>query len=136
MLGFEAHWAKAVRHIDATFSEEFSLEPCVAVGSGARPDGNARPTVDPGRPVAGFRATFRDLGSKQNAQGRSMSDNTSRAFAADQPYLRVTTPGEGFTRPQVNDRIIRLGTGERFRVTSVIDHPRGVLQVALSRSGA
>lgn len=133
MIGFEEHWAKAVRHIDAAFSEAFSLEPYTATGTGGRPDANARATVDPSRPVAGFRGTYRDLGSKQNAEGRSMPDNTTRGFAADAPYLRVTTPGEGFSRPRVNDRIVRIGTGERFRVTSVLDRPRGGLQVALSR---
>ena len=136
MLSFEQHWAKALQRIDGTFSEDFTLERCITTGAGGRPDGNARPTVDPGRPAASFRGTYRDLGSKQNAEGRSMSDNTTRAFAADQPYVRVTTPGEGFSRPRVNDRIVRVGTGERFRVTSVLDRPRGVLQVALSRSGA
>lgn len=133
MIGFEEHWAKALQRIDATFSEEFLLEPCAATGTGSRPDANARTTVDPSRPAAGFRGTFRDLGSKQNAEGRSMSDNTTRSFAADAPFVRITTPGEGFTRPRVNDRIVRVGTGDRFRVTSVLDRPRNVLQVALSR---
>lgn len=136
MIGFEEHWAKALQRIDATFSEDFTLEPRLAAGAGGRPDANARAGADAIRPVAGFRGTYRDLGSKQNAEGRSMPDNTTRSFAADAPYLRVTSRGEGFTRPQVNDRIVRVGTGERFRVTSVLDRPRAGLQVALSRAGA
>lgn len=132
MLGFDDHWTEAVRQIDAVFGEDFSLEPYAVPTVNGRPDVNGRAVPDTTRPVSDFRATFRDVGSEQHAKGRTMAENVTRPIAADGAHLRLTVPGEDFARPRINDRIVRVKTGERFRVTRVLPRGRNSMQVSLS----
>lgn len=137
MTGFDALWGDAVKAIDDVFGEDFTLTPQARASVGGRPDVNAR-SVPAGsdRPVATFRATYKAVGSVQNAKGRSMADNTTMPIAADSPMLRLTIPGEGFARPQTGDYITRQATGERFRVAVVLERRQGSLMVQLARIGA
>lgn len=134
---FDALWEEAIADVDEAFGEDFDLEPRGRATVGGRPDVNAR-SVPAGsdRPVATFRATYKAVGTVQNAKGRSMADNTTMPIAADSPMLRLTIPGEGFARPQTGDYVTRQATGERFRVAVVLERRQGSLAVQLARIGA
>ena len=134
MTEFDELWADALPDLDTMRGEDFVLEPRMAPLKNGRPDVNARSIVDPERPVAGFRAIFTAIGSLQNAKGRSMADNTTMSVTGDSPYLRVTIPGEGFSRPQIGDHVLRQATGLRYRVGAALEREQDSLRIPLSRT--
>lgn len=132
---FDELWAESIADVDEAFGEDFTLEPRGrAAAPSGRPDVNARSVAaGPSRPASTFRATFKAVGAVQNAKGRSMADNTTMPVAADSPVLRLTIPGEGFARPEVNDYVTRVATGERFRVGVVLERRQGSMAIQLAR---
>ncbi|MCJ2098950.1 hypothetical protein [Methylobacterium sp. E-046] len=132
MSAFDEQWSAALQRLDAFFGEDFLLEPLAVPTVNGRPDVNARAVTDDTRPPVQFRATYRDIGSTQNAKGRAMADNTTRKIAADGPHLRLTPLANGFPGLQANDRVTRLKTGERFRAGVPLSRGRAGLQVPLT----
>ena len=132
MSVFDDQWSAALQRLDAFFGEDFLQEPFAVPTVNGRPDVNARAVVDDTRPQATFRATFRDIGSTQYAKGRAMADNTTRKIAADGPHLRLTPAPDGSPDLRTGDHILRVKTGERFKVGVALARGRAGLQVPLT----
>ena len=131
MLGFDEQWSNAQERLSAFFGEDFLLEPFTVPTVNGRPDVNGRPVIDAGREPITFRATFRDIGSVQNAKGRQMADNSTRKVSSEGPHLRLTPAADGSPHLAAGDRITRLKTGERFRLGVALSRGRDGLQVPL-----
>lgn len=132
MSVFDDQWSAALQRLDAFFGEDFLLEPFAVPTVNGRPDVNARAVIDDSRRQVTFRATFRDIGSTQNAKGRAMADNTTRKIAADGPHLRLTPGSDGSPDLRTGDRIVRVKTGEAFKVGVALARGRAGLQVPLT----
>ncbi|SFM76370.1 hypothetical protein [Methylobacterium pseudosasicola] len=132
MSVFDEQWSSALRRLDTFFGEDFLLEPLAVPTVNGRPDVNAQRVADCTRSQVTFRATFRDIGSTQNAKGRAMADNTTRKIAADGPHLRLTPGDDGFPFLSAGDRILRIKTGEVFKVGVALVRGRAGLQVPLT----
>lgn len=119
--------AAASATVDAVFAEEFRIlaraAPAIAaqVLANGRPDVNAERVARPGAPAGGvsFFGVFVAVGATVHAHGRGMADSTTRPIVSDRPMIDVDVAV--FTslaaRPKAGDVIVRVETGERFKVT-------------------
>lgn len=124
--------APASATVDAVFAEGFELHVRMApeieapILASGRPDVNARPVASSGPGIFAFRGVFVAAGSRIHAHGRGMADNTTRAMVADRPLIDIDVSALS-VRPKANDVILRVDTGERFRIADpweAVDHGR------------
>lgn len=119
--------AAASATVDAVFAEEFRIlaraAPAIAapVLANGRPDVNAERVARPGAPAGGvsFFGVFVEVGSTIHAHGRGMADSTTRPIVTDRPMIDVDIAAFRAlaARPKADDIIVRVDTGERFKVT-------------------
>lgn len=116
--------AVASATVDTVFAEEFRIlaraAPAIAapVLANGRPDVNAARVARPGAPAGGvsFFGVWVAAGSTIHARGRGMADSTTRAIVTDQPMIDVDVEALA-ERPERDWIILRVETGERFKVT-------------------
>lgn len=119
--------AAASATVDAVFAEEFRIlarsAPVIAapVLANGRPDVNAARVARPGAPAGGvsFQGVWVAAGSTVHAHGRGMADSTTRPIVTDRPMIDVDVAvfASVAARPKAGDVILRVATGERFKVT-------------------
>ena len=118
--------AAASATVDAVYAEGFELRPradpdiAAPILANGRPDVNARPVTSTTRNVVAFRGVFVAPGSTVHAHGRGMADSTTRAMVTERAMIDVDVRALA-VRPERNDVIRRLDTGEEFRVADPWD---------------
>lgn len=114
--------------VDAVFAEKegFVLIPM------AKTDVNARAHADETRPSYTFTAIFSCNGQPVFAEGRGRAENSITPMIAAPPSVDAFATAFS-ERPKLDWHVVRSGTGEKFRISEVMDREGGRLILALVR---